>query len=411
MHEKKKQRLIEQIQVIAADLRKQPTEDTSFVEGDYRVIDGLYVIYGDLLEKHGQLVQTIIASCGNTCSAKYVENALDEIILAQIKQKNPKKAADSIEKILLDCSVTNTVYVPLAGIKVINSVKIASVQLIDSKKALRKVIPSLKQRVEGKEGKEEFLKNVIPLIEEKFNTGCCAVVEVVAEKGKAREIATEECTFIVDLLRFGSFSVYQRGFRVPHGIAVQSQYIRPSITWVTLSSDGSFNTSYSLSGQIRPFDVSKENIQVLKRLGVIKLAKKRAEGALAKLDKQVIRSIHWFADSQAQDSEENELLNLVVCLEMFLTPGKNESISGSIAEGVAMLLYKTVKQRLKIRKFIKDAYDARSSVTHGGILHGEVNMPQLRYIVFNLILLMMQNPHKWTSVEEVQEFVKKMKLT
>jgi hypothetical protein len=262
-----------------------------------------------------------------------------------------------------------------------------------------------------RENKAVLLKNLIPVLERDFSTGCCLVLEEMdTERGMAKESANEESAFIVDLLRFGSFSIYRRGLRVPHGIAVQSQYLRPSTTAVILSSDGSFGTSYSLSGQIAPFEVSRENTRVLKNLGLTQLAERRANGTLTKLDEQIIRSIHWFAESQIQYNEENELLNLIVCLEMFLNPGENESISGSIADGVVMLLFTDVDQRLYFRQFIKQAYHARSRVTHGRNLDGRIDVPQLGIIVFNLILVILKTRNKWTSVQELQQYIIKLRL-
>ena len=413
MHEKKMQKLVEQIQVITKELKQQNLEDTSYVEPPYRVIgNGQYVIHGELLEKQSQLVEVLVASCNNKCSTKYAENAIDDIIASQVKRKNIKKATESIEKVLTDCSLTHAVYVPLAGLDVVNTVRIGNVRLINAKKALKEIMPVLKRNAEGKKNGQKFLDNEIPLLEKEFSTGGCAVVAgVVAEHAKAHEIAIEECAFVVDVLRFSSFAIYHRGFRVPHGIVIQSQYMRPSMASVTISSDGHFRSSHSAVGQIRPFELNKENIKISRELGILKLAQRRARDLLTNLDRQVIRSIHWFAESQAQDSEENELLNLVVCMEMFLTPAGGESISGSIADGISILLCEGIQSKLKVRKFIKDkVYKARSSITHGKTLQGEVNMPDLREIVFDLILLMMQDPKKWTSVEGVQRHLTESKL-
>ena len=413
MHEKKIQKFVEQIQVIAKELKQQNLEDTSGVEPPYTAIgDGHYVIHGELLEKHRQLVEAVTASCENKCSEKYTENVIDDIIVSQVKRKNVRKATESIEKLLTDCGVTHRVYVPLAGVDVVDSLKIGNVRLVNTKRALKEIISALKRTAEARKDGQQLLDLEIPILEKEFSRGGCAVLEgVVAEHGKAREIAMEECAFIVDVLKFSSYPIYDRRSRVPHGIAIQSQHTWPIMTSFVISSDGHFSSSHSVVGQIRPFELSKGNIRIIRELGIIKFAQRRARNTLTDLDEQVRRSIHWFAESQAQDSEENELLSLVVCMEMFLTPaGQNESISGSIADGAAILLRKGIENRCDLRKDIKKAYRVRSSITHGETSKVKVSMPDLRKNVFDLILLMMQNPKKWTSVNSVQDYLTESKL-
>jgi len=87
---------------------------------------------------------------------------------------------------------------------------------------------------------------------------------------------------------------------------------------------------------------------------------------LGDLEKVVLRALHWFANSQTQEENENKLLNLIVCLETLLTPRDDNPIGTFIAEAVAILLADDVEPRKRLKKRVKELYRLRSAVSHGG---------------------------------------------
>jgi hypothetical protein len=80
--------------------------------------------------------------------------------------------------------------------------------------------------------------------------------------------------------------------------------------------------------------------------------------------RMLLRGLHWFAVSQTQVERENELLNLITCLETFLSDGK--SITNAVAVNAAHLLATGLEARLEIKRKLQGLYSVRSGVSHGG---------------------------------------------
>lgn len=76
--------------------------------------------------------------------------------------------------------------------------------------------------------------------------------------------------------------------------------------------------------------------------------------------------MHWFSNSQMKTEKEDQLLNLITCLEIIFTPESRDPIIQNIAEGVAILIGEDVNQKEDISERIRDLYDKRSSLSHHG---------------------------------------------
>ena len=101
--------------------------------------------------------------------------------------------------------------------------------------------------------------------------------------------------------------------------------------------------------------------------------------SLTDFEKTLLRAIHWFANYQTQFENENRLLCLITCLETFFTPKDGNPIGTAIAEAVALFTSDELAARKKIKRRVKDMYQLRRSVSHGG--HTAVLDSQLREIL------------------------------
>ena len=105
-------------------------------------------------------------------------------------------------------------------------------------------------------------------------------------------------------------------------------------------------------------------------------------------------------------------MNLTSCLETFLTPGDpNEKISNSIAEGVAFVLGNGRVERRQLKEKVKDLYNKRSRVSHGG--HSAIqtsDLEALRTITGNFLNQMIQRMDEFQSRDALNEWIEEQKF-
>jgi len=188
-------------------------------------------------------------------------------------------------------------------------------------------------------------------------------------------------------------------------------------TTPTLSLDGqSYELPSSYKGPLQPFELSPENIQNIEQIGIFKVAEVlKLPGKMTDFEKTLLRGIHWFATSQTQFEKENEFLNLMTCLETFLTPSGaaliSPSLANQVAEGAARLLTTELENRKALTKRIQSLYGMRSGVSHGGqkaIL--ETDLADLRNIAKELIFQMIERKDKFLTHKALLKWLDERRL-
>lgn len=66
------------------------------------------------------------------------------------------------------------------------------------------------------------------------------------------------------------------------------------------------------------------------------------------------------------DDDNDSLLSAMIALESIFTRAQGDPVSRNVSEGCALLLGESVDDRIRIKKAVADAYNARSSLAHGG---------------------------------------------
>ncbi len=151
----------------------------------------------------------------------------------------------------------------------------------------------------------------------------------------------------------------------------------------------------------------------MERFGVFKVAEiLKQEIDERSFGETLLRGIRWFSNAQIQVVKENQYLNLTSCLETFLTPGDpNDKISNTIAEGVAFVLGNGQKERRQLKKKIKDLYDKRSRVSHGG--HSAIptsDLEALRRITGDFLSQMIQRMDEFRTRNDLDEWIEDQKF-
>ncbi|MFN0102976.1 MAG: hypothetical protein ACKV2U_12910 [Bryobacteraceae bacterium] len=192
----------------------------------------------------------------------------------------------------------------------------------------------------------------------------CLRVEVVADTNKADQIALRDAVMLLDLLRFTIPALYAKGRNIVVGLkgdgqpGIYRRYVLP-----LGRSDGSF-PSYRI-GPFGDLEVNEPVLQKMDELGVLSIAS--AKSPLTALQSAIFRSVHWFAESQLQRTEDNELVNLVIALEsLFELPHTDKNKTEKVCEATAVLLESDEAPRKTLFSRLRNACFYRGEVVHQG---------------------------------------------
>ena len=89
------------------------------------------------------------------------------------------------------------------------------------------------------------------------------------------------------------------------------------------------------------------------------------------------------------DVWEDALLHYVFALEALLTGDTKEAISEKVAISAALLIGREDSETTEVRKFVKDAYGARSNLVHGSELKRDVDIVELRRICQRVLIVVL----------------------
>lgn len=134
----------------------------------------------------------------------------------------------------------------------------------------------------------------------------------------------------------------------------------------------------------------------------------------------MIAAIEWVGKGlRDSDDPAKAFVQFVFAIEALLTFQKkgvlvSPSIASQLAEYSAFILGSDYDSRLEVGKLIKNLYNHRSAIAHGGsqsVLESEVN--DALYLVKSLITQMITKPElvAMTSIDQLQEWVSRQKYS
>lgn len=404
--------------------RKEESKD--FNEGGkifYR--DGCVIeLFGEDVNLHVKTIKIILkeSNWSERFSEKYIENQLNKVILKVSKDKHSKNAESYFEELineLTDYSDKLTVYIPLFGIKLVeNAVQLGNVSLVKMTDVeLSNLIANFEKVVmlttNTEKEKKLILDNGTKRIKDHIEGIVCAKFSVNAEAIRAKERGEDEARRIIDLFRYAIPVIYSDQLRVSVGLYGE---VLPTVTKLSpiISNKGKiFSMRYESTGPLQAFALSNENKEIMKEIGVFRLANvlRKHRNKLTDFERTLINGVHWFATSQTQNEIENKILNLIICLETFLVPRDGNPIGTFIAEGVAFILSKDLENRLLIKSKVKTFYNKRSKLSHGGskdILESEYY--ELLLFVHQFVRIMIQRKDEFKSKNDLFIWIENEKL-
>jgi len=92
--------------------------------------------------------------------------------------------------------------------------------------------------------------------------------------------------------------------------------------------------------------------------------------SLNKFQKRILLAIEWIGQSIRESLPQSAFLKAAIALEIIFTHNEktiiNASILSQISEGTALILGKSVDERLEIETEVKNLYGLRSAIVHSG---------------------------------------------
>ncbi len=386
----------------------------------FALVDNMINDYEKLLER---LLQREGWGWSEKFSEEYLGTAIKRILATFIKEGQTESAGRLFDQLSEEFDIYSqkyVVYVPLAGINLhtdsfsmgnIVFRKMTNAYVDDLFEKMKSITMLTLSPLEVKEAHNAWTKQRL----EGLKGTICAEFYAVAEPQRARERAEEEVRHVLDLLRYAISVLTLRGLNIAVGL--QGEVVNVIRTTPTLSLDEqSYELPSSYKGPLQPFELSPENIQKMVQIGIFKVANVlKLPGKMTDFEKTLLRGIHWFAISQAQFDKENEFLNLMTCLETFLTSSGaaliSPSLANQVAEGAARLLTTELENRKALKKRIQSLYGIRSGVSHGGqkaIL--ETDLEDLRNIAKELIFQMIERKDEFPTHKALLKWLDERRL-
>lgn len=422
MHPKK----IEHIASIIDKISKGLIPPRSNIKGRHRLISShneLFILIGDVLDAYEDLLLKLLSdeNWERKFSEKYVEKKLRKIVIFNRveEQYDLLKEIRILEEHYEKYNTIHQVYIPLVGVKAPNEpIQIGNIQFVlmtnELKNEIINKVNAIITKTTSPEDNQVYMKKYLEENLSGLEGKSFSVFEVLAEPIRARERAEIETKRAIDLLRYSVPSLYSNDYEVKVGllgdVPKKTTRFEP-----TLALDNSnFSLNKEIAGPIVPFQFNEKNLKIMEDIGVFVLSEilQNTNDNIKEIESALLRGIHWLGNSTIDNDIENSFLNLVICLETFLTPRNRDPIASSIGEGVAFALAEDVESRKRIKKKIKDFYNKRSGISHGGdksVHIGELVYLQRLTISFTVWLI--DNIDKFNSVKDLLNWVEDQKLS
>jgi hypothetical protein len=192
-----------------------------------------------------------------------------------------------------------------------------------------------------------------------------ATIRIVAEFGRACEIAIEEAEKSVAALRFftlANFSPYLKSYCTLLG--------REHVTRTTeiLVEAGEIKQQHAgaLVRGLPTWMLGNEEVAEIRAggLGVLDDLLKRK--TRTSFENDLLYAFLIYSRNSLAEDPSDKLVYILTAVESLLLSDSSEPIQANLADRIAFLVGRTTEERLSIKKTVKDTYSLRSSLLHHG---------------------------------------------
>jgi hypothetical protein len=215
-------------------------------------------------------------------------------------------------------------------------------------------------------GEIERIEKILTRYGIKYN--CAAVIKLTAEPIKAVETAIEETEESLSLLRYFSNVNFNPSMYTLCTIAGKEHIERPQFMFLRndlLIRAGSVETNLRWK---HPWTINTELLSKMKERGLDILVNLngKEESERTEFQNSLLKALNIYSKSSLAQNLNDKLLYVVVALENLLLKNNTEPLQKNISERIALLIGKSLDDRLFIIKNYKEAYTLRSAAVHHG---------------------------------------------
>lgn len=323
-------------------------------------------------------------------SKDYIHQNIWKIILGTVGTKDDQNVSPDFKKIVDEYNSFNTKYtilIPLEGIKLqIPQLLIGNLKINTINEEYLKMLKEKNKSIASRsKGDARMISASIEGSLSKLENEVCAQIEKIAEPRRAIELAHEELSLVLDLLRYSASILTPDFHKVKIGLKEDfNRGVRPDIAF---SEDEIFIDSIVV-GSRAPFIIDDKVVQDMDKLGVFLLGRyidDKTNLPNSKFLETILVSIHWHAHALELDNISDKILNFTTSIECFFET-KDKPIAKTLSEGMAFIFQDDYERRIELKKEMNRLYNLRSKISHGGIKEiTEEDVGQLRHLSFVLI--------------------------
>lgn len=190
---------------------------------------------------------------------------------------------------------------------------------------------------------------------------------VNAEKEKAKEIAFDECTLSIDILKITSITLNAPEYKLLFDIDRNARGNHKNNYLIQdIKKPYYFTINHSINQKFYTLDKKVWENSILNQLSIFHnflLNRTKDESELSSL---ITLSISRFSDALSKDDLNQRIVDLFTILESLLLNNEESNIVENISKYCSKLVSKKTDERKEIMTLIKKMYKIRSSLIHHG---------------------------------------------
>jgi hypothetical protein len=340
----------------------------------------------------------------------------------------------------------NQVVVPISNLSIEKSFSVGDVEFkLFSKYQTRKWAGLFREVLKNNPHynpaqKRDFVNSILEHNLKPLEGTVCTETTGIGKEEKASEIALRKVNVALDILKM--YCMVERGQR-DSNFGLKGEVLDSSVRSLLQRSISKKSLTPTLErvGPLFPLVIGNRELQMMRKYGLRLLNEILRKKNRTWVEKKILRAIYWYSrvfdtplrrvddekivirrQMPSSKSEEvleygciNErLVKAFIALESLFIISDREAVQNSIAERVALVLANNYQDRKRIKKFLKDMYNFRSTVVHHGFTYVSVGeLSQLVYWVRDSIItiLLKKNRLKLNSMEDFYGYFEKQKLS
>lgn len=401
---------------------KSPMEEANYFSKIILTDDISFSLIDDDLEKYDLFVEELLLIFGEKFSESYIEKNINRI-LGIIVSKEDLSLIDDLFKDFIDSlenfNCVQKLYIPIDGIDIeVDNFEFGNLnfyQLTPTKFSLieNNIVETISKSAHTKQDQSVITKKLINQVRDILLNKVVAEYNVISEPTRSVERAETECRKVFEILRIAIHYLYPFSRKIYIGMKPD---VICGIRNVPVIQEGNdhLHIDSKRVGLLHRLSINESTIKAIEKMNLFKLSQllKSNSNGLNSFDEMLLRSIHWFSNSQCSFDYESSFLYSVIGIETILNPKDyNASINNSVAEGTAFILSNDKDNRIKLKKLVKKLYGKRSGVSHGGnkvILEDDIK--NIRYILADLILNLLSRKSEFNSHNSLFNWIEDVKM-